>query len=473
MRTQGKAIGCLCPICALLSQLECKQQRRQPCCEANTNFGCWCLWNPDHTPQTEKIPSISSFCLNPNVSLSRNPRPSKPKSSTRREEKSTTRRNYDDDNYVARSESRNNSRKGASSPREQRDVDYTPSRRGGNHQDNYQDDYNYSSPSKNNYPSDSKWGDQDDYDVKSTSSDVYRRDLEDHGYGGYPDEKPSWKQKAERFLCCCCPKNKKHRIICTVVILVILIAIAVPAALFWPRFPEIKVNSINLGNIDKGAFSFSTPNDNGNLNEMTIMLSLDMYVSTYNPNAYGLQVDSIDLIAKMMSNKTYLADAHKVQPLGSFGSLAAVVNQKGAIPLASKKPSGYQPSYTANIGTANISNIYFPPKSWVNYTMTFNLNYTPDPYVGILSDPTVAEIADACGITSRYVPAGRPMKIHYDAQSTISVLKPLGYAPSISNDIYINCPIKQCQFSAIVGAVQGGADAFAALQNVLSSPESC
>ncbi|KAJ3025224.1 UNVERIFIED_CONTAM: hypothetical protein HDU68_007341, partial [Siphonaria sp. JEL0065] len=95
------------------------------------------------------------------------------------------------------------------------------------------------------------------------------------------------------------------------------------------------------------------------------------------------------------------------------------------------------------------------------------LNYTPDPVVGLLADPTVLELADACGITSRYNPPGRPMKIHYNAKAYIAALKPLGYAPVISNSIMINCPVSPSQIQAVVQAAAGGSSPIAALQSIL------
>ncbi|KAJ3077053.1 hypothetical protein HDU98_009454 [Podochytrium sp. JEL0797] len=401
------------------------------------------------------------------------PEPVRFKSSSRKEysEEKSSRRNNDEDNYRSNSRSPRDRDENSSTSRRGGDKDVPLNPYGAGDQDYNNNSRNAGGASRNQYTADEKWG--SDYDAKSASSDVYRQDLEDYGYGGYPGDEPERKSNIEKYLCCCCPKNKKHRMICGGVILLILIALAIPAYFYWPRFPEIKVNSINLSNIDKGAFNFTTPGNNGNLNEMSISLSLQMFVSTYNPNRYGLNVDSIDLVAQMMVNTSYVYSPLKVQPLGSFASLGAVVSQSGPIPLASSKPPGYKPSNTSQIGTSKVDGLYFPAMAWVNYTMVFNLLYTPDKYVGLMNDPTVMEIADCCGITSRYQPAGRPMKIHYDAESTISMLKPLGYAPSVSNDIMINCPIEPCQINQVVAAVQNGQDAFAALQAILSAPQNC
>ncbi|KAJ3229964.1 hypothetical protein HDU78_008713 [Chytriomyces hyalinus] len=317
--------------------------------------------------------------------------------------------------------------------------------------------YEMSSPNgyRNGYPEDTKW----DPEAKNGTlhSDDYLLNEPDYG--------------THRKGCCCIPQSKKGKIICGVVVSVVVIFLAVVLYFFIPRYPEIRVNAINLKNFDTGAFTFSTPGDNGNLNEMTFSLSLVMDVSTYNPNMYSLTVDRIDLTAQMMANTTYLTNPLKVSPLSkSFAKLTSLVAEHGSPPKANEKPSGYTPSSTAAIGTGLVQGIKFPSKTWVNYTMVFNLNYTPDPYVGLLNDPTVQEIADACGITSRYHPPGRPMKIHYEAATTISLLKPLGYVPGVSNDIMIACPIQVDQIDRIVSAVDAGNDPMTALKSVLSAP---
>ncbi|KAJ3237007.1 hypothetical protein HDU78_004299 [Chytriomyces hyalinus] len=323
--------------------------------------------------------------------------------------------------------------------------------------DTREQNYEMSSANANKYgyPEDTKWNSE----AKSGTlhSDDYLLNESDYG--------------THRKGCCCIPRSKKGKIICGVVVTVVVIFLAVVLFFFIPRYPEIRVNAINLKNFDTGAFTFSTPGDNGNLNEMTFSLSLVMDVSTYNPNLYSLTVDRIDLTAQMMANTTYLTNPLKVSPLSkSFAKLTSLVAEHGSPPKANQKPSGYTPSSTADIGTGLVQGIKFPSKTWVNYTMVFNLNYTPDPYVGLLNDPTVQEIADACGITSRYHPPGRPMKIHYEAATTISLLKPLGYVPGVSNDIMIACPIQVDQIDRIVSAVDAGNDPMTALKSVLSAP---
>ncbi|KAI8616703.1 hypothetical protein BC830DRAFT_1116995 [Chytriomyces sp. MP71] len=316
-------------------------------------------------------------------------------------------------------------------------------------------------------------GQLNSYDMKNM--DTYMQDLDEPGYGnpndyaydGYYDL-----EKGKRKRCYCIPASKKGQIICGVSVTLTVIVFAIFLYFFIPRYPEIKVLSINLKNFDTGAFTFVTPNNNGNLNAMSFALSLTMNVSTFNPNLYGLTVDRIDLTAQMMVNSSYIGNPRLVSNLATnFGSLTSLVTKSGAPPLAGQVPSGYTPPTDSQIGTGLVQGITFPSKTWVNYTMVFNLNYTANAYLGILKDPTVQEIADCCGITSRYSPPGRPMKIHYDAATTISALKPFGYTPGVSNDIMIACPISPDQINAVIQAVENGSDPVAALKQVLSSPQ--
>ncbi|ORY51507.1 hypothetical protein BCR33DRAFT_457502 [Rhizoclosmatium globosum] len=262
---------------------------------------------------------------------------------------------------------------------------------------------------------------------------------------------PKSRPWVQRYLCCCCPKKRKHRILCCAATVSILIAIGVLLYFYVPRFPDIKVYNINLENIASMNtpyyFSYKDPN-NEDLNQLILRMNLTMYLGTYNPNLYDLKVDEINLVANLVVNQTFVYNALKTSPLVTFSSLVQAIG----IPK-SPLPVGYVPSNNSQIGTAKTGNILFPSKTWINYTMMFEFEYSPGPE-GLLKDPTILELADACGITSRYKPAGRNMRIHYDALSTIGVLKPLNYAPGVSNELQIVCPFSQDQIQAVIREVQ-------------------
>ncbi|KAJ3332553.1 hypothetical protein HDU76_013864 [Blyttiomyces sp. JEL0837] len=256
------------------------------------------------------------------------------------------------------------------------------------------------------------------------------------------------------YLCCCIPKSKMGRIICGSVTFIIVVILAVFGALYWPRFPTIKVDAISLTST-VGGFQFAFPPDK-NLNFMNISFSLNMQVSTYNPNRYNLNVDLIDLRAYLMVNSSQVALNEKPAALG-IGKFIG--------PAPTGAPADYKPSLTPKIGSANKTLITFPAMKNTTYTMIFNVLYTPDTNVGLLADPAFQELCNVCGLTS----GRRPAKISYNAVSTVQVLKSLGYAPIVNGDVYINCPASQDQITALDNAVQGGADVVDALTSIFSN----
>ncbi|KAJ3234598.1 hypothetical protein HDU81_001326 [Chytriomyces hyalinus] len=272
-------------------------------------------------------------------------------------------------------------------------------------------------------------------------------------------------KRSERILCCCCPKRPLYRIICGLVVLAVLITLGTLLGLYFPRFPLIEVNAIDLTSISNltSAFSFSYKNPaKPNLNELVLEMNVTMRIGTYNPNLYGLDVERIDLTAWAAVNTSYVYNPLKTNSLTSYGALVKVVG-----PTLLDRDPNYRGNNNSVLGYAKTnSSLFFPAKTWLNYTMLFTLRYSPDPKVGLLEDPTVLELADVCGITSRYNPRGRPMRIHYEALSTIPALRVFKYAPSISNDIQIICPFSQAQIDGVIGEVQAGATVDEALQKV-------
>ncbi|ORY51512.1 hypothetical protein BCR33DRAFT_712552 [Rhizoclosmatium globosum] len=276
------------------------------------------------------------------------------------------------------------------------------------------------------------------------------------------------KSNVERFLCCCCPKKRKHRFICAGVILVFLIVIGTLIGIYFPRYPQIKVYAIDISNIGttNTQYSFTYPDpEHPNLNQVRFQMNLTMYVGTFNPNRYDLPVDHIDMTAQMLANQTVLNSSLMTRPLNGYGKLVEIVGQWP--PSNVTVPKDYSPSYTAQVGTSKYGSIVFPANSWVNYTMTFNLDYTPDQNVGLLLDPTIMEMASACGITDR-TGKQRPMVIGYNAASTINSLKAI-FTPTISGSLKITCPFSQDQINSVIEKVQAGEDAFQAIQETFGS----
>ena len=123
----------------------------------------------------------------------------------------------------------------------------------------------------------------------------------------------------------------------------------------------------------------------------------------------------------------------------------------------------YEPSYNPKIGFSNYSSVIFPSRRNISLAMVFTVFYQPDRVVGLIRDPTFAEILNVCGVLG----SKRPARIAYSAASTVSSLRSLGYVPKVDGTIGINCPATTEQISAFQDSVKGeGQDPIEALKRV-------
>ncbi|KAJ3028510.1 UNVERIFIED_CONTAM: hypothetical protein HDU68_001506 [Siphonaria sp. JEL0065] len=282
-------------------------------------------------------------------------------------------------------------------------------------------------------------------------------------------------QSSKKRKCFPCLKTKKHWLICITVSLLVVVTVGVLAFFYIPRFPDIKVYSLDLSNVGttNTAYSFTfTDPANRNLNQIRLQMNLTMHVGTFNPNLYDLKVDAITVVARLLVNTSIVYDALKTNALSSFGGLVSLVASTtgGNVTKFDPAYSGKNDSVIGTASTAQGQHLLFPPKEWTNYVLLFLLDYTPDPQLGLLHDPTILEIASACGITSRSAgnstARSRLMKVRYTATSTIPALQAIGYSPLLSNDMWIGCPFGEDQISSVIERVQGGEDVFDAIQQV-------
>ncbi|KAJ3054662.1 hypothetical protein HDU99_007730, partial [Rhizoclosmatium hyalinum] len=205
---------------------------------------------------------------------------------------------------------------------------------------------------------------------------------------------PHIEDKIEKYLCCCCPKSRKGRFICGGVTLVVLIIVGVLLGIYFPRMPQIKVYDIDLSNIfgSDSPYQFTVDDPaNPNYNQMNFKMNLTMHVGTYNPNPYDMYIDKISLKAYMVVNTSVVYSPYLTTPLISYGSLVKAIGYAPA-----KTDPNWYGNNNSLVGTSGYGSIVFPAKSTVNFTMLFLLDYTPDKQLGLLSDPTVLEIASAC-----------------------------------------------------------------------------
>ncbi|ORY51563.1 hypothetical protein BCR33DRAFT_846330 [Rhizoclosmatium globosum] len=242
-----------------------------------------------------------------------------------------------------------------------------------------------------------------------------------------------YQEKIDKYLCCCVPRNRKRKIICLSVTAGILLLLGILLYFVIPRMPDTSVIGVQLR-----SFTASYPNDKNDINQIRIQGEFLMDISAWNPNWYGLTIDSLYVDVHVRQNATLDNPRYNyvlAQLVGDKGRAAV-----GKPPLLDSKPEGYNPQNNSYIGFAKTSGLFFAPNAFTNFSMTFYLDYTPDQYVGVLYDRTVLELASACGITSK---SGKKfMGITHNAKATIPFLSSLGIYPVMTNDRGgLSCPV--------------------------------
>ncbi|KAI8832200.1 hypothetical protein BC829DRAFT_449039 [Chytridium lagenaria] len=230
------------------------------------------------------------------------------------------------------------------------------------------------------------------------------------------------------------------------IILGIMIAVIVPIGwVYWPRFPEIRVLNLTLAEDGTGAYEFSLPsNASDNLNYLEARIRLNMQVSIFNPNAYDLELERLDINANLNCNKS---EIERGRPPSSF-DLERYIG-----PAPKNTDASYVPTFDPSIGTGSRGGgLTFPSRVNLTFALNFTLVYSPDRRVGLLKDPAFAELLQVCGI-SRPVP--RPARVSYDAVSTVKSLSRLGYFPRVSSSVLIRCPASDEQIAGVIDAVNG------------------
>ncbi|KAJ3314801.1 hypothetical protein HDU76_002331 [Blyttiomyces sp. JEL0837] len=261
-------------------------------------------------------------------------------------------------------------------------------------------------------------------------------------------EENTWKQKLMHaidvffaYMCCCVPNTKMARFVCCGVTLAIFAILFAVGWLFWPRFPEIHVVSLDLEG--DHPYSFYTDPGSANLNTLTLELRLIMNISAYNPNLYDLSVDTLNLNAWLYCNMSDIAVHDKP---ASYQPLVKLIG-----PAPVNPDPYYKPSTEPKIGSGNRTNLFFPSKKNSTFQMEFLFKYHPDTEVGLILDPALAEVFRACGV----IGTRRPTRIDYLATSSVNRLQAIGYAPTVQNYVLINCPATDRQIQELANPPEG------------------
>ncbi len=98
----------------------------------------------------------------------------------------------------------------------------------------------------------------------------------------------------------------------------------------------------------------------------------------------------------------------------------------------------------------------FPPNVPVQLTVPFTVSYSPNPELGAIADPALNEIIQLCVQNPILSPTNnRTTTIAYSAVNTIAALSWIGYKPTLSNQLNINCPFQGEAKRAFLTAIQG------------------
>ncbi|KAJ3203783.1 hypothetical protein HDU67_009937, partial [Dinochytrium kinnereticum] len=209
------------------------------------------------------------------------------------------------------------------------------------------------------------------------------------------------------------------------------------------KLPSIKVLSVEVGNRNGNqaggvadGVSFTLPPGSTNLNQITVRFNLKLNISCWNANAYNLKVESMDLETFLAVNQTAITRAGSPATLGSLTAL---------VPPVQVDPN-YKFNFLPKVGAGNRTAIQFLSRKNVTFLMNLMVEYTPDPKAGLLRDPAFAELLNVCGIIGR----PRPAKINYVSTSRVAILQKLGYTPTLSDSININCPVSPEDISTLL-----------------------
>ncbi|KAI8895430.1 hypothetical protein BC833DRAFT_601343 [Globomyces pollinis-pini] len=277
----------------------------------------------------------------------------------------------------------------------------------------------------------------DSYMNKSASNDKLVDGKEDLTYPQLTPEKPE-----RNCMYCCIPTNRKRRNICLSITAVLLLIIGVLTFLFFPRIPDIQVNSINVA---PGSSFKLTPVDltQENIN-FSFEMGMIMNIGVFNPNSYHLKIDELDLNAFTLANSTFINEQIPSPAEGLFGRIdpnrIKVSNANRETP----------------IGKGTFGTITFPPRTQTNFTMNFTVSYSPNQRLGALNDPGLNEIIQLCVQDPVISPTlNRTTIVKYIATTKIAVLSYIGYTPSLTNQLNINCPFQGKAKESFINGIKG------------------
>jgi hypothetical protein len=252
-------------------------------------------------------------------------------------------------------------------------------------------------------------------------------------------------QKQRRCMYGCIPVQKKSRYICLGTIAFFLILFGILGFLFFPRFPEMKVSSINVA--PGNSFTLTPVDLTKEELDFKFELNMIMNISVRNVNSYHLKIEAIDLSAFVMANASQL---NQVIPFPAEQLFSRIDPDRPRVTEQNRKQK---------IGTGLRNEaIVFPPGQEIFFQMNFLVSYSANKQFKTVSDPALNEIIQLC-VAPPILPPGqnRTTQIRYEALTDIAALRWLPFKPSTSGDLNINCPFQGAARDAFISAIKGNA----------------
>lgn len=242
----------------------------------------------------------------------------------------------------------------------------------------------------------------------------------------FPATSIKGKTLTDRKRCRCCPQSRRGRIICGASIIAFLVLVICLCYFYIPRVPEFKVLFVQVRPLPvSGDIPLNITQNSKNPTDISIKLPIFMGVSVINSNRYDLTVDTFDLTAYIQPNETALRGS------GLPGSL---------IVSSSNNPA-------TRVGYGIYGSKTFPANFNTTFEIQVLLDYTPDPKLGLLSDPAFGELLQVCGFRGS---APRTMLVKYDVKVNIAFLSRIGVNPVLPNEVDIKCPLPQQKITELI-----------------------
>jgi hypothetical protein len=252
-------------------------------------------------------------------------------------------------------------------------------------------------------------------------------------------------EKQRRCMYGCVPTNKKSRYICIGSIVFFLLVAGVLGFIFFPRFPEMRVSSINVA--PGNSFTLTAVDLTKEDLDFRFELGMIMNISVRNVNSYTLRIEAIDLSAFVMANTTFLNQAIPFPAEQLFSRIDP------------NRPRVTEQNRKQKIGSGiRKEPIVFPPGREIFFQMNFLVAYVAKKEFNTVSDPALNEIIQLC-VAPPPMPAGqnRTTIIRYEALTEIAALRWLPFKPSTSGELNINCPFQGAARDSFISAIKGNA----------------